>query len=47
MAVVIEDDQFGARDNFGAVMGVDEIGHAAASPVRDSCRALDGPDVKG
>ena len=47
MAVIIEDGQFRARDNFGGVMCVDDIDHAVASPVQDSYRALDGPDVKG
>src|ERR1035441_982824 len=47
MAVIIEDGQFRARDNFGAVMRMDDIDHAVASPVQDSYRALDGSDIKG
>lgn len=47
MAVVIEDDQFRARDNFGGVKCMDDFDHAVASPVQDSYRALDGSDIEG
>jgi hypothetical protein len=47
VAKVIEDDQFRVRDQFGSVMGVDNVDYPVASRVEDGDRALDSCDIEG
>jgi hypothetical protein len=37
VAQVIEDQQFGPRDEFGGVVGVDDVDDAVPSAVQDGC----------